>query len=573
MNNTLNGRIFTYNENYDGTEESTITDLSLLDNFITDRESVSGNEVNQFISNTEGTITASVPTITGELYVSNTPETKIDEDQLTSRYAKYWDKLKITAKYINEAYLGKYVQIDMNTGKEVEIQTFRYAPNDVNGLPVQDLPEKTISAPQTYDFRGWSFEYVNPTDSDIESKLAYDISTNSWTTLGLSKVFSSEQTVIKLYAVFTQTLYTIHYMNPDNTEITTRQTTYGQPIPDPLYWPKYDPGNTAFNEVYAFKGYTRNIADALPPKSRVNSVVLNLSKTAVTEDDLRVYAVYIKQDVHDEPLDNKYFTFTNASYIDSSLALNGTDSAYDQVGVRIDIKDGATLQGKVTLPSYYGNLPVVIVGDSFATSYQASTSDQPYWKSGREITHVFWYQTEEKPCKVRHFSPYAFGTARNNPDYILPAKADSDPSNLVYVEMPDGLRIIDAGVFMFNKSLDISLLELPDTLVRIGNSAFATAFDSTTGTSLLKIPGAVVFIGSSAFTNLNVAQLSKLQFGDSTHGSNLTYLINSSTSYIDNLYGNNGLLVSRNFVFSTSGTPIYPSSLTFYYTSEAQGQA
>jgi len=67
----------------------------------------------------------------------------------------------------------------MNTGKEVEIQTFRYAPADVTGLPVQNLPEKVISAPQTYDFRGWSFEYIDPTSKDVESKLAYDIQTNS----------------------------------------------------------------------------------------------------------------------------------------------------------------------------------------------------------------------------------------------------------------------------------------------------------------------------------------------------------------------------------------------------------
>jgi hypothetical protein len=310
------------------------------------------------------------------MYVNNTPSTKIDENLLTSVYGQYWSKLKITAKYINEAYLAKYVQIDMNTSKEVEIETFRYAPSAITGHSVPDLPSKVITAPQTYDFRGWAYEAINPTDTDVESKLAYNAATGEWTSLGLSKVFSESDTVIKLYAVFTQTLYTVQYYNPDGTLLTTRATTYGRPIPDPGIWPSYDPGNLELEEVYAFKGYTREQSNALPTnKNRLNSILLNLKTTSVTEDGIQIYAVYLKQNVHDEPTDVNYFTFTNTTYNENyilhgnevSFMGNLRDATYNLSGVSIGIKPGVHLQGKVTLPTYSPDgKPVIIIGNTFA---------------------------------------------------------------------------------------------------------------------------------------------------------------------------------------------------------------
>jgi len=513
-NYTLNGRIYTYDPN---TNESIIQDLSLLDEFIEDKLSVSGNDVNQFISDTEGTIVASVPTITGEIYVSNANGTAIDENLLTSKYGQYWNKLKITAANINEAYLAKYVQIDMNTGKEVEIETFRYNPAEITGQMVRDLPAKVISAPQTYDFRGWSYEPIDPHTKDVEDKLAYDIRTNSWTDLGRSVVFSEDLTSITLYAVFTQTLYTVHFLNPDGSEITTTQTTYGKPVVDPNIVPMYDPGNLELEEVYTFKGYTREANNALPAnKNRLNSILINLNTVIVTEDDINIYAVYIKQNVHDEPLSTDYFNFFPTTYIESNLNETSmvADSAYDVTnGVRIEIKPGVHLQGKVTLPTYSPDgKPVIIIGNTFAP-----VSVNPYivWPAGSvgggDITHIFWYEEPDqitKPILVRATDIYAFATDNNH------------ESHLKYFEFPSSFRYLGANTFFQDYSLES--INLNDNIVSIGVSSLNGAFKLSTILPILKIPGSVRFLGRYSFSNLGSINI--LQFGDEISKSQLQYL-------------------------------------------------
>jgi len=551
LNNTLNGRIYTYD---DSLNKDMITNLDLLDNFIADREAVTGNNVNQFINNAVGTISASVPAITGELYVNNDEDHKIDEDQLTSKYNKYWNKLKITARYINEAYLGKYVQVDMNTGKEVEIETFRYSPDAVTGQPVQDLPQKVISAPQTYDFRGWAFEYVNPTDLDVESKLAYNAETSSWTSLGLSKVFSAEQTVIKLYAVFTQTLYTIHYINPDGVEITTRKTTYGKPIPDPQELPVYDPGNLGLTEIYSFKGYTRNQADALPTnKNRLSSILLKLDATSVTEEDIRIYAVYMKQSVYDESTDVNCFDFTPTSYVEgvSEVVIPEAywNSAYNvSNGYTINIKNGYKLTGKITLPSYYNGLPIITLGSTFNNSNSRGDS--------KEITHIFWKSSEAEPCKLRMLESSS-------------TPASYTAMHLKYIELPEGLRVIGNRYFMSFESIETitpitdapkeNSIILPSTLARIGDSAFNSGFARTITLDLVKVPASVVKIGSLCFGN-QLCSVEQFEIGSLTEGSNL-YLVSSR-----NLLDNSGTVSGQVYNHSSGKT----SNMTFYYKSQTQ---
>jgi len=87
--------------------------------------------------------------------------------------------------------------------------------------------------------------------------------------------------------------------------------------------------------------------------------------------------MYFKQSVYDEHTNYNYFTFTPFKYVDSiqaSGATGYTDSQYDiENGVEINIKEGATLIGKVTLPSYDpSGRPVVSVGSTFARAHQYS---------------------------------------------------------------------------------------------------------------------------------------------------------------------------------------------------------
>ena len=549
--NTLNGRIYTYTA---GLNEHLITDLSLLDDFIADyTAAMQRGSINQFTNNNSATMTVpTVPTLTGEMYIANENGDAIDEDLLTSKYGQYWKSLSIKAAKINESYLGKYVQIDMNTGKEILIDTIRYNPTEYEGRQVT-LTEKTVGVPQTYDFRGWAYEPIDPLATDIESKLAYDVNTGSWTELGRSKVFSAEQTVITLYAVFTQTLYTVHYINPDGVEITTRQTTYGKPIPDPQELPVYDPGNLGLTEVYSFKGYTREINNALPAnKSRLSSILINLNSALVTEDNIRIYAVYLRQSVYDEPTSLDYFDFgelVTYDEQDTNIPDSAKDTSYNKTGYIINIKEGAKLRGKVTLPNYYGKHPIIGLGLTFTRCYSSSL--------GSEITHIFWEKaTADKPHNLRELSSY-----------------DNSPAgakmNLQFIQIPEGTRIIGRKFFMSLESLKTltsvednpveNSIILPSTIAVINESAFNDAFAVDSQLNEISVPGATAFISRYAFAN-KYCSVGTFNIGSSAASSQLVKV--DQRSLIDNTGSISGAVYSHN-----SGLT---SNMNFYYSTQEQ---
>jgi len=534
----LNGKIYTLDESI----VPTITDLSLLDTFIEDYESASElGLINQF-TNTNGSASATRPTITGEMYVNNADGEAIAEDELTSVYGLAWPQLTIRAAKIKESYLAKYIQIDPNTNKEIELDVVRYNPDTYTGQPIPEISTKATPYRQYYDFIGWAFE--------PDGELAYDISTNSWTALGQSKVFSAEQSVITLYAVFTQTLYTIEYYNPDGTLFATQQTTYGRPIPALTELPIYAPNDLEEQEIYYFKGYTRDIANALPSKNKLPSVLLDLSRTSVTEDNVKIYLVYIKQNVHDEATDLKYFVFEPASYNESATTIIAAyqDASYNVAnGYKIDLNPDYVVSGKITLPSYYNGLPVITLGNSF-TKYHGDLS--------KDITHIFWKSSSSEPCTVRTLA------ASSRPTGTVTMK-------LEYVEIPEGVRTL--GNFFFQGFQSIKTVTpvaegaeknsiiLPSSLALIGSDVFNNAF--ATGASLIaiKVPEKVCSMGVRAFGNM-YASVESFEIGTSDGGSDLVRL--DSRNLIENTGSIGGQIYNHN-----AGST---NSLTFYYKTTAQ---
>jgi len=105
QNLTLNEKIFTYNNNSD---QDIIDSTELLEKFITDYEqgTVSTSKRNHY---TNLNSTLGYPVLTGSIYISNANGTPIEESDITERYNKIWDKLKIYAANVNEAYIAKFV--------------------------------------------------------------------------------------------------------------------------------------------------------------------------------------------------------------------------------------------------------------------------------------------------------------------------------------------------------------------------------------------------------------------------------------------------------------------------------
>ena len=551
-NLTLNGKIYTLDTSVDST---IVSDLSLFDQFIADYERCAEEgTINQF-TNTNGYAIASRPTITGELFVNNTNGTPIEEDKLTDIYGVAWPQLTIRVANVKESYLAKYVQIDPNTQKEVELDIVRYNTTTYDGQPIPAISTKASPYRQYYDFRGWSFEPVTSNDeTEVMNKLAYNAQTSEWTSLGRSRVFSENDTVITLYAVFTQTLYSINFYNPDGSLITTRYTTYGRPIPDPQISPSYEVANMELTEVYSFKGWTREQANALPTaKSRINSILVNLSRTIVTEDGIKLYAVYFKQSVYDEPSNLDLFDFTDITLRENSF---GIPEAYQQstpyTGVEVRLKSTASISGKITLPAYYNGKPVVSIGTNAFRIQNDEDAERI------KMTHLFWYTEGNQEPQLKVIRSYAFGAETRY------------SQSLQYIELPEGLRIVESRAFSGAKSITSigvkggtateGVINLPSTLVVVGTGGFGVAFKDGYNLTTINIPGSVVKLETQSFGPVR-GNVTNFVIGSSDSHSQLEYLGTELLSSVPS---------TRTPAFYVSSNQYRVENFTFYASTEAQ---
>ena len=553
----LNGKLFTYNAD---AEQSTITDTSLFDLFLKDYEEgiAAGNRVNHY-TNTQNSGHTSVPNITGSVFISNADGTAINEEDITSKYQVRWPSLNFYAAKINEAYVAKYVQLT-DSGKEQELEVLRSARTETTPKVTSKIPTKSY-----YDFKGYATDKAganividyNADNNTLTPNIKFD-----------SVKFSETNSVITFYAIFIKHPYVITYKDPDDSIITTMTATYGDPIPDPKIKCTTDESALERAQTYAFKGYTKEKENSITTANKLKGVLLNLSKTSVTQDT-SVYACYVLQSVYDEPLDSSYFEFTDMTYYDSNyMPASAVNDTYNVTGgVRINLKKGVVLSGKITLPTYSPDgKPVVAVGNSFRTSMNDDTNTYAIKGACYDVTHVFWYKEANKEVKLRAIDRGAFSASFMN------AKDGSAPykGHLKYIELPESLRVIDYQAFAQLNSLDIGSLQFPSTLAMIGATAFNNAFDPNSTAETLLIPGNVQYIGTYAFAGLD-CKYSKLQIGDMTHGSKLQFLGNVQYDFINDT-SNSYFYTADNYIFETySGN--YPSTFEFYYTTDAQSAA
>ena len=553
----LNGKLFTYNAD---AAQSTITDTSLFDLFLKDYEEgiAAGNRVNHY-TNTQNSGHTSVPNITGSVFISNADGTAINEEDITSKYQVRWPNLNFYAAKINEAYVAKYVQLT-DSGKEQELEVLRSARTETTPKVTSKIPTKSY-----YDFKGYATDKAG---TNIVIDYNADSNTLTPNTKFDSVKFSETNSVITFYAIFIKHPYVITYKNPDDSIITTMTATYGDPIPDPKIKCTTDESALERAQTYAFKGYTKEKENSITTANKLKGVLLNLSKTSVTQDT-SVYACYVLQSVYDEPLDSSYFEFTDMTYYDSNyMPASAVNDTYNVTGgVRINLKKGVVLSGKITLPTYSPDgKPVVAVGNSFRTSMNDDTNTYAIKGACYDVTHVFWYKEANKEVKLRAIDRGAFSASFMN------AKDGSAPykGHLKYIELPESLRVIDYQAFAQLNSLDIGSIQFPSTLAMIGATAFNNAFDPNSTAETLLIPGNVQYIGTYAFAGLD-CKYSKLQIGDMTHGSKLQFLGNVQYDFINDT-SNSYFYTADNYIFETySGN--YPSTFEFYYTTDAQSAA
>lgn len=412
VNNSL---IYTYNKDYTHNEEETITDLSLLDNFIAKYEqAVADGTLSQF-RNLTAANEATRPTITGNLYVSNTSATPIVETKLTDVYKKHFPYLNVTAKYVKESNVTKYVKVYETTGIVETIEALRS--DNEHPLPPSDLT--FIPSKAGYDFIGWSTDaagnnmFINYNINVNTGIGSYDeaqmnAALNSYT-------FDISNTVLTLYAQF-QVHKNIIVIYDGNERIGAALANNGSTFVEPTeiykyvndqidtsvsypYIPYKDDSNLPLTKTYKFMGYSKNSADTTENTDPV---------TGVVKADMTIYSVFAEASVYDSVADESYFTT-------AFTAGNWTIRC-----VRTDLK------GKITVPKTVNGITPTVF------NYLDNSTPLP------EVTHVFFEGgNEEGGSAITTIGSYAF----NN--WV----------NLRYVALPKG-NLINIGQSAFYRTAE-----------------------------------------------------------------------------------------------------------------------
>ena len=321
--------------------------------------------------------------------------------------------------------------------------------------------------------------------------------------------FNENNSIIVLYAIFELQKFGIKFYDGDGSllvedplnpvyvvtglnqqEQVTVLVPYDNLVPQPKKVPYKDDSSLDLEEVYKLAGWSVN------PNPQIQDIT-NISQKKV-RSNLSYYPVFEVEDVHNNPLDASFFDVEQSAY--TQLSVTGA-FATNEPCVRIKLKEGYTVRGKVTLPKMINGVKVggIIAGnrDLPANGFSTNTA----------ITHIFW----ETGAVPEDYSNYCFANC----------------TRLSYVEFPTSLRIIKEFVFFQCGALINRDLSKCVNLIAIQGNAFNRAFAPTENTLFL-IPASVQEVGNNAFSYDDVVTgttiITRFQFGDDQNASRLNTL-------------------------------------------------
>ena len=479
---TLNGKIFTYDEN---APKETITDLSMLDIFLRDYENTTSG-INQFTNNVESEISKKTyPALSGQLFVANGDAAEgIGETALSKIYGAAWPNLVIRAEKIEKSYLTKYVEIDPNSNKEIVLDDKVFSDeNTINLAPASRLKVPTRTH---YDFKGFSPEKPDNQTIPILYVVRNEAGTD-WmlTPEGEAATIDGTTKVQVLYAVFVPHPYQISYYYPDGSLIETVDSPYSAEygsIVQPTVPPMMDDSDLPLNETYAFLGYSEN-AESLD--------LVDFSRRT-SNRDMSFYAVFERSNVYqldysDIFVENGYFTYTDPE--DDSYNIDaGLELALVPVSQKV-------ISGKIVVPKTWNGQPVRSIANF---GHQTN------------ITYIL-FEDNNNICRI----------GANCCNGITKLKYFD------FLNLPE-LRIIQNSAFanIYNLVLVDSLGRNDSSkLITIEESSFSNAFNSTGRSvelNVIHIPSSVITLGSRALMPQNFSRRTvSLQIGDSTYPSKL----------------------------------------------------
>ena len=443
---TLNEKVYTKDNSYD---ESVITDLSLLDLFYDDYQDAIRNEnINQFTNNVESMInTATYPTLSGDLYVSNASGDAIIETEIMEKYNKAWPNLNIRAAKVDESNIVKYVQreqVGENLYKDTIIDIKRVNKEYANLVKTDKQAVK-----QNYDFQGWT---QNENYFEVDESEVQDLKNRN-------VILSSEQieqlewngvSVYTFYAVFSIKKYTITFLDPQNDSIIYQyDAIYGTNLQGPNFLVTTNEDALEPTMRYKFLGWVNNKSDWNP---RVASVAKVINVESIKcQIERTFYACFVEEDATQNVTDLKYFYFNDGLL--TPIDTNNT-----------------ILYGKISLPTTYNGQDVTRISGF----------------RNQRVTYIYWVG-EDHLTTIETECFYGVNTLR-------------------YFQFPTTLQRINDAAFQLCSVLSVPDFSTLTHLTYIGEIAFGGAFAARVDPYLgsLHLPGSVQTVGSTGFANFNV---------------------------------------------------------------------
>lgn len=392
------------------------------------------------------------PYISGDIFIDNTGLEKISEFEIKQIKENYYPDLNIFVANVDPAYTLRMVEvvndIEAGTKQVIELQTVKYDKSSAKPISINDIT--TNPSRLHHYFKGWSLTEDGAilTDNEIEAL-----------------TFSSSKMTYTLYAVFDWDSYIAYFYNGTELFGQSNPVIYGNNFNEISNIPTQDESGLELEEKISFKGWTDKQQDnpIVADIEQVQKLIVDVSTVKATEDK-KFYAVFLKENVYDSIIDNKYLKFDPVS---------GEDGYY------IKLNRDYKLSGKVTLPLSYLGKPILGVA---ANGFAHGTAENPY----HTITHIFWDKNTTSQLK------------------IIRENGFQQSLELVYFEFLDSITDIYQQAFA---SADLSLCtKLPNSLNYIGNAAFSSTKPKFTEINAVKID-------SSAFASMLVHS-KILIFGD-----------------------------------------------------------
>ena len=466
-------RIYTYDANL---LAQAPVDFTLLNQYITDNGEHFKGQLSRY------------PTLTGEMFINNS--INIDEEKIAD-YATYFPDLKLHVANVNASYRAQFVTVDSLTGIETLLYTYRY--NKEQEFEI--IPPESITPPTHYDFIGWKLNNEGDIITDFSVYRFEDCDEYKF----VAQFVIHEYEVILMGGNVTQTLHIPYGSNIQESQITI--------IPY-----KNDDGSLAYNEVYAFKGWTldSDYAGITVNPELINSIIVNLATMKITSD-LVLYAVFIKDSVYNNVLSADYFNITRRSnYIEQD---NNSKYNYNQPCASLTLKSSykSKLKGKITVPSWVPD-PQNLTQKIAVTHIGAQC-----FENCQNITHCF-FENEKFSGNTIHLK-------------VLGENSFNNCTQLQYLELPFSLRLIGTKACFNCCYLSLSQTDhdliINNNIYQIDAQAFSLGEkpnNASPWVTNIELGGSIKTIGEKAFAYIDGRTLGTIQIGyknDPTQLSNI----------------------------------------------------